>query len=128
MRFLLDTHTFIWFAIDSPKLSTLAKTLIENEENEKLLSIASVWEMAIKHSKGKLNLSLPFRLLIEQQLSLNSMELLSINLNHLEAVSTLPLHHGDPFDRLLISQAMVEQMPVLSADSALDAYSVQRVW
>lgn len=128
MRFLLDTHTFIWFAIDSPKLSAQVKTIIEDEGNEKLLSIASVWEMAIKHNKGKLNLSLPFRVLIEQQLSVNSLELLSINLDHLEAVSTLPLHHGDPFDRLLISQAMVEQIPVLSADSAFDAYPVQRLW
>lgn len=128
MRLLLDTHTFIWFAIDSPKLSVLAKTLIEDENNEKLVSIASFWEMAIKESKGKLNLILPLRVFIDQQLRLNSMEVLNVNLDYLEVVSTLPFHHSDPFDRLLISQAIVEQIPILSADTAFDVYPIQRLW
>lgn len=128
MRLLLDTHTFIWFVIDSPRLSTIVRALIENENNEKLLSTASVWEMAIKHSSGKLSFSLPFRVFIEQQLGLNSIELLNINLDHVDVVATLPFHHRDPFDRLLVAQAMVEQIPILSADSAFDAYPINRLW
>ncbi len=128
MRLLLDTHTFIWFAIDSPKFSVLAKTLIEDENNEKLVSIASFWEMAIKESKGKLNLIFPLRVFIDQQLRLNSMDVLNVNLDYLEVVSALPLHHSDPFDRLLISQAIVEQIPILSADAAFDGYPIQRLW
>ncbi|HCF26640.1 MAG TPA: PIN domain nuclease [Cyanobacteria bacterium UBA11049] len=128
MRLLLDTHTFIWFVTDSPKLSVIVKQLIEDENNEKLLSTASVWEMAIKYSSGKLSFVQPFRVFIEQQITLNSTDLLNINLNHIDIVATLPLYHRDPFDRLLIAQAMVEQIPILSADSAFDAYSIQRLW
>lgn len=128
MRLLLDTHTFIWFVLDSPKLSLTLRGLIEDENNEKLLSTASIWEIAIKQSTGKLYFGLPFRLFIEQQLSLNSIELLNINLDYIALVATLPLHHRDPFDRLLIAQSMVEQIPILSADSAFDAYQIQRLW
>lgn len=128
MRLLLDTHTFIWFVTDSPKLSVMVKELIENETNEKLLSIASIWEMAIKHSTGKLSFGLPFKVFIQQQLSFNSIDLLNSSLDHIDVVATLPLHHRDPFDRLLIAQSMVEQIPILSADSTFDAYSIQRLW
>lgn len=121
MRLLLDTHTFIWFVIDSPKLSLIVRELIEDEKNEKLLSTASIWKIAIKQSTGKLYFSLPFRDFIDQQLSLNSIELLNINLDHIAVVATLPFHHRDPFDRLLIAQAMVEQIPILNADSTFDA-------
>lgn len=111
MRVLLDTHTFIWFVTDSPRLSVIVRRLIENENNEKLLSTASVWEMAIKQSTGKVSFGLPFREFIEQQLSLNSIELLNINLDHIDVIATLPLHHRDPFDRLLIAQGIVEKIP-----------------
>jgi PIN domain nuclease of toxin-antitoxin system len=103
MRLLLDTHTFIWFIIDSTKLSNAAKLLIENEGNEKLISTASIWEIAIKQCTGKLNFALPFRSFIKQQLSLNSIELLNINLAHLDIIANLPFHHRGPFDRLLIA-------------------------
>ncbi|HEY9298807.1 MAG TPA: type II toxin-antitoxin system VapC family toxin [Phormidium sp.] len=128
MRLLLDTHTFIWFFTGNSKLSEAARLLMEDENNDKRISIASIWEMAVKQSIGKLNFGVPFREFIEQQFNLNDFNLLNINFDHLEAVSTLPLHHGDLFDRLIISQAMVEQIPVLSADSAFDAYPVQRLW
>ena len=126
MRQLLDTHTFIWFVMGNPRISTRVRALIEHEDNENLLSIASVWEMAIKHSSGKLNLGLPFNVFIAQQL--NSMALLNIQLNYIEVVATLPLHHRDPFDRLIIAQAMVEEVPILSVDSAFDAYPIERLW
>ncbi|NMG05554.1 type II toxin-antitoxin system VapC family toxin [Brasilonema sp. UFV-L1] len=128
MRLLLDTHTFIWFVIDSPRLSTVVQGLIEDENNEKLLSIVSVWEIAIKQNTGKLSFGVPFQEFVEQQLSLNSIDLLNINLNHLSVIATLTLYHRDPFDRLFIAQSIVEQIPILSADSVFDAYPIERLW
>ncbi|MEB3217992.1 MAG: type II toxin-antitoxin system VapC family toxin [Nostocales cyanobacterium 94392] len=128
MKLLLDTHTFIWFVIDSPQLSSNAKTLIEDEYNEKFFSIASIWEMAIKQSLGKLAFNLPLQTFVRQQMEQNSMALLNIEIDHVTTVATMQLHHKDPFDRLLIAQAMVEQLPVIGVDSAFDAYSIQRIW
>lgn len=128
MRLLLDTHTFIWFVIDSPQLSLNAKALIEDEYNEKFFSIASIWEMAIKQSIGKLRFNLPLQTFVKQQMEHNSMALLNIELDHATTVATMALHHKDSFDRLLIAQSMVEQLPIVSADSAFDSYSIQRLW
>jgi PIN domain nuclease of toxin-antitoxin system len=128
MRFLLDTHTFIWFVTDSLRLSIKAKKLIEDDYNEKILSVVSIWEMAIKHSVGKLSFDIPFPQFIEREMRLNSMDLLPIEVSHINIVSTLPLHHRDPFDRLLIAQALFENMPILSVDIAFDAYAIQRIW
>ena len=128
MRLLLDTHTFIWYVTDNPRLSANVKRLIEDENNEKLVSIASIWEMAIKHSIGRLNFSLPFMEFVRQQLDVTNIGLLEINLNHIEVVASLPLHHRDPFDRMIIAQSMAEQIPVLSVDAIFDAYAIARVW
>lgn len=128
MRLLLDTHTFIWFFMGNPKLSNQIRALIEDENNEKLLSIVSIWEMAIKQSTGKLTLTLPFEVFITQRLSLNDFNLLNITIDHIAVVAALPFHHRDPFDRLLIAQATVEQIPILSTDSAFDAYLINRLW
>lgn len=128
MRLLLDTHTFIWYVTDDPKLSNTAKQLINEGSNDVLLSKASIWEMAIKHSTGKLNFETSFDLFVEQQVRLNAIEVLNIEINHLTAVATLPLYHRDPFDRLLIAQAIVEKLPIVGADAAFDAYAVQRLW
>jgi PIN domain nuclease of toxin-antitoxin system len=128
MKLLLDTHTFIWFIMGSPNLSTRARALIEDVANEQFLSVASLWEIAIKLSIGKLTLSSPFDVLIPPQLSLNGFELLNIEIEHAAVVATLPFHHRDPFDRLLIAQAMVENMSIVSIDAVLDAYPVARLW
>ncbi|MEG3846546.1 type II toxin-antitoxin system VapC family toxin [Microcoleus sp. herbarium19] len=128
MRLLLDTHTFIWYVTDNPRLSTNVKRLIEDENNEKLVSTASIWEMAIKHSIGRLNFSLPFMEFVGQQLSVSNIGILEINLNHMEVVASLPLHHRDPFDRLIIAQSIVEQIPILSVDAIFDAYAISRIW
>jgi PIN domain nuclease of toxin-antitoxin system len=128
MRLLLDTHTFIWYVTDNPRLSTHVKLLIEDENNEKLVSIASIWEMAIKHSIGRLNFSLPFIEFVGQQLTVSNIGLLEINLQHIEVVASLPLHHRDPFDRLIIAQSLAEQIPILSVDAIFDAYAIARVW
>jgi PIN domain nuclease of toxin-antitoxin system len=127
MKLLLDTHTFLWFLDDSPQLSHTGKDLLE-ADNTLLLSIASLWEIAIKVRLGKLTVAMPLEVLMTQQLTHNDIELLPITVAPLLVVSTLPLHHRDPFDRLLIAQAMVEQLPIVSADPAFDAYPVQRVW
>lgn len=91
MKQILDTHSFIWFVMGNPKISTEMRRQIENNEN--LVSTASVWEMAIKYSIGKLNFGLPFNVFIEQQLDPNGIELLEIKINHIAVVATLPLHH-----------------------------------
>ena len=127
MKLLLDTHTFLWFIDDSPQLSQQGKALLE-ADNELLLSIASLWEIAIKLRLGKLTVGTPIEVLMTEQLTRNDIDVLPITVAHLVAVSTLPLHHRDPFDRLLIAQAMVTQMPIVSADPAFDAYPVQRLW
>lgn len=128
MKFLLDTHTFIWFVTDSPQLSPSIKTLIEDDRNEKLLCLISIWEMAIKCSIGKLRFELPFQTFLEQQISLDSLGLMNIDVNHLSVVAALPLHHRDPFDRLLIAQAIVEELPIVGRDDIFDVYKVQRLW
>jgi PIN domain nuclease of toxin-antitoxin system len=128
VNLLLDTHSFIWFVEDSPSLSAQARALIEEPTNAVFFSMASVWEMAIKISLGKLHLSQPFDLFIPNQLLLNDITILDITINHTLRVATLPFHHRDPFDRLLIAQSLVERMPCVSIDSVFDAYSVHRLW
>jgi PIN domain nuclease of toxin-antitoxin system len=128
MRLLLDTHSFLWFIGGSHDLSTTARTLIEDASSQPFISVASLWEMAIKLSLGKLSLAQPFELLIPQQMQLNGIELLGIEISHVATVAKLSFHHRDPFDRLLIAQAMVEQIPIVSADIAFDAYAVERLW
>jgi Uncharacterized protein conserved in bacteria len=127
MQLLLDTHTFLWFIMGNPTLSAPARALIEDVLNEKFLSVVSLWEIAIKLSIGKLSLSEPFDKLIPQQLSLNGFELLNIEIDHAAMVATLPFHHRDPFDRLLIAQALVEKMAIVSTDTAFDAYPITRL-
>ena len=127
MKLLLDTHTFLWFINDNPRLSARAKALLESDA-DMLLSIASLWEIAIKSSIGKLALAQPYHIFLPQQLTDNDIEILPISLAHLNVVATLPFHHRDPFDRLLIAQTIAEQLPIISVDTMFDAYSVKRLW
>ena len=128
MKILLDTHAFLWFIEDSPKLSTEARSAIEDGFNEPLISVASLWEMAIKVSIGKLDLKKPFETFVPDQIELNGFDQLAISFQHIAAVAKLPFHHRDPFDRLLVAQALVEGIPLVSADDLLDAYGIIRVW
>jgi len=128
MKLLLDTHAFLWFIMGSPNLIASARALIEDVASERFLSAASIWEMAIKLSTGKLTMSAPFDDLIPRQLDVNSIKLLGIEVGHAAVVSTLPFHHRDPFDRLLVAQAIVEGMPIVSVDTAFDVYGVKRLW
>lgn len=128
VKFLLDTHTFIWFILDVRQLSAVAKTIIEDRNSKILVSTASLWEIAIKMSLGKLDMGAPFEQLIPGQLIANRMEILPISVAHLYQVAQLPFHHRDPFDRLLIAQSLSENLPILSRDATFDHYAVQRVW
>ena len=128
MKLLLDTHAFLWFIAGSERLSATARQLIEESANQPLLSAASLRQMAIKLSLGRLHLGLPFEDLIPEQMRLNGIQLLGIEVEHVTPVTTLPFHHRDPFDRLLVAQAMVEQMPIVSTDPAFDAYPIERLW
>ena len=128
MRLLLDTNAFLWFFIGDASLSPPARALIEDESNDKFFSIASLWEIAIKTSVGKLTLSAPFDEIFPAQLSNNGIDLLPIAPTHVSAITTLAFHHRDPFDRLLIAQAKIDQTGIVSADRAFDDYSVTRLW
>ena len=125
---LLDTHTVIWFFQADPRLSGTAKALLEDPTNRKLVSIATCWEVAIKVGLGKLNLGEPSRPYLARAIARNNFELLPITLEHATAVEGLPLHHKDPFDRLLIAQAIVEGIPIIGVDVAFDDYPVRRIW
>jgi PIN domain nuclease of toxin-antitoxin system len=127
MKLLLDTHTFLWFIEDNPQLSADAKNLLESDV-DLLVSVASLWEIAIKISIGKLTLTQPFDAFIPDQFTKNAIDLLPIAVSHLALVSTLPLHHRDPFDRLLVAQAIIEQIPIVSIDDKFDMYGANRTW
>jgi len=128
VKLLLDTHSLIWFFSGEPKLSNTARIYVEEVKHQKFISLATVWEMAIKQSKKKLDLALPLEDYIQQKLKLEDFELLLINLNHLAIISSLPFLHNDHFDRLIIAQAIVEKIPILSRDLAFDSYDIQRIW
>ena len=131
MRLLLDTHAFLWYMAGADELSGLARELIDDRANERLLSAAVPWEMAIKYSLGKLEIAEPFESLIPRLIEQNGMSLLGVTLEHTSAVATLPYpveKHRDPFDRLMIAQSKVEGIPIVSVDSRFDDYEVERLW
>jgi len=128
VKFIADTHAFIWFITDSSQLSAKSKALLESPENERLLSTASIWEIAIKASLGKLSFKRPLEQLLPEQIALNYFQVLDVSLPHALRIASLPMLHRDPFDRMLIAQALTENLPILSSDNALDAYGIQRIW
>jgi PIN domain nuclease of toxin-antitoxin system len=128
MRLLLDTHTFIWWASEPGKLSPTALGLCEDANSTLYLSVGSVWEMQIKHQLGKLELREPLDEIIQTQQTANHLQLLPIEVNHILELYRLPYHHRDPFDRLLITQAKVEGLSLLSGDSVFSQYAVRVIW
>ncbi|MGB5960604.1 MAG: type II toxin-antitoxin system VapC family toxin [Coleofasciculaceae cyanobacterium] len=128
MRFLLDTHTFLWFIEGNLNLSNTAKKLIEDEGNQRFLSIASLWEISIKINIGKLGIGMKLTELVAQQVYGNAIDLLEIKPGHLDKLTEMPFHHKDPFDRLIIAQSIVENMAVVSKDGAFESYSVRLLW
>jgi len=127
MNVLLDTHTFIWYIEGNPKLTENAKNVIELSDEKVYLSIISLWEIAIKTNKKQLTLQNQFDDLLDVLNSLE-IEILSITFADTQTYKNLPLHHGDPFDRMLISQAMTNNLVIIGCDRVFDNYPVQMLW
>jgi PIN domain nuclease of toxin-antitoxin system len=128
LRFLLDSHSLLWFLVGAQNLSSKAREVIEDPDHDIVVSIASLWEIGIKHSLGKLTIQGSFEETFPRQLEINSIDLLEIGMEHVRQVVSLPYHHRDPFDRILVAQALVEKIPIVSRDPALDAYGILRIW
>jgi PIN domain nuclease of toxin-antitoxin system len=128
MNILLDTHSFLWFVWNDPRLSQNAIATIESPTNRKWVSVASLWEITIKVSINKLELGLPIESFLTQHLSVNDFSVLNISTDHLSILSRLDFHHRDPFDRLLASQSISEPMSLISCDVVFDQYGVNRFW
>ena len=128
MKLLLDTHTFIWWDSDPTKLSPQALGLCQDRANVVLLSVVSVWEMQIKRQLGKLQLRLPLADMIASQQQTNQIAILPINLSHVLALESLPAHHKDPFDRLLIAQARDEEAILVNSDPVFARYQIEVLW
>jgi PIN domain nuclease of toxin-antitoxin system len=128
MRILIDTHTLLWFVWNHPNLSATALNHIVNPGNVLLLSTGTIWEMAIKVNIGKLTLASPFDVFVNQAIATSRLTVLPITVAHAAALTSLPLHHRDPFDRLLVAQALTENVHLLSADGVFDAYPIARLW
>jgi len=128
MRALLDTHAFLWWIADDPRLSPRVREVIGDGSNELFLSAASGWEMAIKMRLGKLQLSGEIEPFVLGQLKVNAIQPLAVQMVHALHVYTLPEHHRDPFDRLLVAQAQVEDMPIITADPQIALYPVAVMW
>jgi PIN domain nuclease of toxin-antitoxin system len=127
MKYLLDTHTLIWFIEGDEKLPQKLRMIIETAENQICVSIASFWEMAIKQSIHKLELNSSVEDYISKVIE-NNMTIIPISFEHILKLTTLPFHHRDPFDRMLIAQTMVEQMTVISKDAHFSDYEVATLW
>ena len=128
MKFLIDTHTLLWIVTNDKKLSKTANKLYLNSENLIFVSLASIWEMAIKISLKKLSIEEPLKDFIHTQIKRNDIRILNIEPEHILLLENLPFHHRDPFDRLIISQSMSENIPLLSSDKVFDFYPIKRIW
>jgi PIN domain nuclease of toxin-antitoxin system len=126
MALLLDTQAFLWWVSDDKRLTRPARRAIERDDC--LVSLASCWEMAIKIGLQKLHVAGTLDRFVQQQLVRNGFTLLPISLEHTAAVAGLPFHHRDPFDRLLVAQAIVEELTIVSSDDVFEKYRVKRVW
>ena len=128
MKLLLDTHAFLWWVAASGGLSRKARSAVGSARNECFVSVASGWEIAIKVSLGKLRIEGALDRFLPEQLAANGFRPLAIDLKHAARVATLPFHHRDPFDRLLVAQALEEDLAVVTADPAFARYGVSRIW
>jgi PIN domain nuclease of toxin-antitoxin system len=128
LRVLLDTHTLLWLVTDDPRLSDAARNTFLDTNNELLCSAVVCFEIAVKHSLGKLELAEPPRTFIDNRIRNNALTPFPVTIAHAVRVADLPYHHRDPFDRLLIAQALEEDIPLLSADEILSTYGIRRLW
>jgi PIN domain nuclease of toxin-antitoxin system len=128
LRLLLDTHALLWFTLGDPLLSSTALALINDASNDKLVSPASYWEIAIKVSIGKLALHSSHEDFIDRAIRQNGFDILPVEPRHTGRVAVLPFHHKDPFDRLLIAQALTDDIAIVGVDPIFDRYGVKRLW
>jgi PIN domain nuclease of toxin-antitoxin system len=128
MKVLVDTHTFIWALLHDHRLSARAKQILKSDEHELVFSLVSLWEIAIKFKTGKLNSLGSSVAYIRDEMDAYAMQLLPIRYEHILALETLPAHHSDPFDRLLIAQAIAESLPILTHDEKFRLYSIKVIW
>ena len=128
MRVLVDTHVFLWWVEGDRALPVKAGAALADRDNECLISLVSVWELAIKAGLGKLKLALPVQRYVIEHVAANGFRMLDIQMAHVGRVESLAAHHGDPFDRLLIAQALEERIPVVTADPVFRSYGVKRIW
>ncbi len=128
MRLLLDTHTLLWAAQSNPRLSSTAVTLILDPANEKYVSPATFWEIAIKIGKGKYVLGEDFETFMNREIVGNGFQIYPITIAHSARLLSLPYHHRDPFDRMLAAQSLTDGLPLVSSDAIFDQYSVTRLW
>ena len=128
MKLLLDTHTFNWWDSEPQRLSQRVLNMCQDTQNVLLVSVASLWEMQIKLQLGKLKLHKPLEELVSGQQEINKIDILDVKLEHVLALGKLPSHHKDPFDRMLVAQAMLEDLTLVTHDRKLEAYSVAILW
>jgi len=128
MMVLLDTHAFLWLVLGDERLSSRARAIIDADGTRVMISIASVWEIGIKSGIGKLDLPDEFEPFIREELRKRAIGILDLKLRHVFQVHALPLHHRDPFDRMLVAQSLAEGIPVVGRDRELDTYGVDRRW
>jgi len=128
MRILIDSHVLIWYVDQDNLLSPASHAAISDPTNDLLLSAGSIWEIGIKLGLGKIILTQPFKPWMNQAISDLDVTVLPLSVEYVDVQSNLPRHHGDPFDRLIVAQAIVEQVSIISADANLDAYGVIRIW
>lgn len=128
MKYLLDTHTFLWWNMDDAQLSSLAREIIADGTNEIFLSAATAWEIAIKTARGRLELPEDPTRYVSSRMSLHGFLALPVQIHHAVQVYKLPMHHADPFDRLLIAQSQIESLPLISMDAEIRKYEVEVVW
>jgi len=127
MKYLLDTHTLLWYLKKEGSIPAIVQALIQDPRNEIIVNIASFWKMAIKNSIGKLSLDQPLSILFSETRK-QKFQIAQIDEAFILIVNSLPLHHKDPFDRILIAHCLHENIPVLGIDTAFDAYGITRIW
>jgi PIN domain nuclease of toxin-antitoxin system len=128
MKVLVDTHTFIWALLQDHRLSPKSKQVLSSDDSELYFSLASLWEIAIKIKTGKLNAIGSSVSYVRDEMEAYGIQLLPIRYEHLLQLEMLPVHHSDPFDRLLVAQAITESLPILTHDDKFAAYSIRLIW
>jgi PIN domain nuclease of toxin-antitoxin system len=124
VRILIDTHVFLWAILEPHRLSPVMTRLLMDPDNELLMSVASIWEIGTKYARGHLPLKVPPELLVPQQMQMQNIQPLAVLMEHALQAHQLPLHHRDPFDRMLIAQAVVEKLPLMTADPQFRHYPI----